>query len=433
MEEKEKNTGNNRNEESKENKKSKKNKKNKLPLPVRIIIGILIALIVIFLVLACVFFGMRSSGKRKLYAGANSSVPDMGNMFGDDGTQAADKPEETTGSRTGEKSDDKNDNSESTSAQDGTSTASNAGNTSQETTTAVAAEDNSGYVYQAGDVNYNGHVYRYNSDILTFLVLGIDQNTTVPEVDANTNYLNGGQSDAIFLFVMNPHNKELSVVAVNRNAMTDIDMYDSAGNYVKTAKAQVCVQHGYGDGRTLSCERARQTISEMLYNLPIHGYASIRMAAVATLNDAVDGVDVTLPEDFPVYGWTAGSTVHLNGTQAYDLIHYRDKQQFDSATSRLGFEKAFLSGFVNKVFEKTKSDVTFPVSLYQTISNYVVTDVSIDEMSYLASELLGYSVSNMKIYSVPGQTVMGKRFEEFYIDETALKEQMIEIFYELVK
>ena len=73
------------------------------------------------------------------------------------------------------------------------------------------------------------------------------------------------------------------------------------------------------------------------------------------------------------------------------------------------------------------------MTLYQNISNYVVTDVSIDEMSYLASELLGYSIGDMKVYSVPGQTVMGTKFEEYYIDQAALKNQMLEIFYELVK
>ncbi len=420
--------------------KEKKENRKKLPLPVRIIIGILIGLIVICIVAACVFFAMRSSGKRKLYSGANSSAPDMGNMFtnGTDNNNT-DAEETSSGKSSDSENESKTENGSTASETDTTSAASSTESANQSTSTAsgettVSTEaDNSGYVYQAGDVSYNGHIYRYNSDILTFLVLGIDQTTTVPVADENTDYWQGGQSDAIFLFVMNPHNKKLSVLAVNRNSMTDVDMYDRAGNYVKTTLAQVCVQHGYGNGGKQSCERARQTISEMLYNLPIHGYVSIRLGAVTTLNDAVGGVDVTLPSDFPQYGWTAGSTVHLSGDQAYNLIRYRDQYQFDSATTRLGNEKAFLSGFVNKVFEKTKSDVTFPVSLYQTISNYVVTDVSVDEMSYLASELIGYAVSDMKVYSVPGQTIMGKKFEEYYIDEAALKAQMIEIFYELVK
>lgn len=404
--------------------RSKQNRK-KLPLPVRIIIGILVALIAICLILTCVFFGMRSSGKNKLYQGADSSAPDMGNMFEEDETQkndAIDEPTSTADETTTGSDESSTEETTHSSTEQNTTTA-------QETTTA----DASGYVYQAGDVNYNGHVYRYNKDILTFLVLGIDQDSTVPIESENIDYWQGGQSDAIFLFVMNPHNKDISVVAINRNSMTDVDLYDRAGNYIKTAQAQVCVQHGYGDGRRQSCERTKQTISRMMYNLPIHGYVSIRLGAVATLNDAVGGVDVTLPSDFPTLGWTAGSTVHLSGNQAYQLVRYRDQSQFDSATNRLGNEKAFLSGFINKVYEKTKSDVTFPVTLYQNISNYVVTDVSIDEMSYLASELLGYSIGDMKVYSVPGQTVMGTKFEEYYIDQAALKNQMLEIFYELVK
>lgn len=408
----------------------KKEKKQKLPLALRIIIIVLSVLIALMLVLAIVFFSMRSSGKKSLYSKTETAQPDFGS-FGEIET------EETTtksaGKDTKESTQDTSDNEVKDSADNDTVDVTGE---SSETSTAVvesATADTSGYVYQSGDVSFNGHVYRYNQDILTFLVLGIDRETEVPVVDSNTNYLKGGQSDTILLMVMNPHDKSISVVAVNRNTMTDIDMYDSSGNYVRTAKAQICIQHGYGDGGKLSCERARQTVSELFYNLPIHGYISIGMGAVPSLNDAVGGVEITLPNDSWELGLSAGTTVRLNGEQAYNFVHNRNKEEFDSATARLNNQKVYLSAFMNQVFEATKKDITFPVSLYQKLSGYIVTDISIDEMSYLASELIGYSVGNTKIYSVPGQTVMGQRFEEFYVDENAFKQQMLEIFYEIVK
>lgn len=55
--------------------------------------------------------------------------------------------------------------------------------------------------WQEGDVRYQGIHYRYNADILTFLFLGIDK---LEEVKPVENGMDGGQSDAIFLLVLNP-------------------------------------------------------------------------------------------------------------------------------------------------------------------------------------------------------------------------------------
>lgn len=403
-----------------------KEKKQKLPLALRIIIIVLSVLIVLMLILAIVFCSLRSSGRKSLYSKMEVMQPDFGSF----GEPESEEQETTKGIKESEGEDETLSDGETEKNIENVTeqTTDNASSVAESTTA-----DDSGYVYQSGDVSFNGHVYRYNKDILTFLVLGIDRESEVPVVDENTNYLKGGQSDTIFLMVMNPHDKSISIVAVNRNTMTDIDMYDSAGNYVRTARAQICIQHGYGDGGKLSCERARQTVSELFHNLPIHGYVSIGMGAVSTLNDAVGGVEITLPADSQSLGLAAGTVVRLNGEQAYNFVHDRNKDQFDSATDRLNNQKTYLTAFMNQVYGMTKSDITFPVSLYQRLSNYIVTDIGIDEMSYLASELIGYSVGNARIYTVPGQTVLGKKFEEFYVDDDALRQQMLEIFYEIVK
>lgn len=63
--------------------------------------------------------------------------------------------------------------------------------------------------WKEGWVKYNGQIYAYNEDILTFLVMGIDKNRDVKEVEEGTN---GGQADALFLVVLNPHDNSLSVI-----------------------------------------------------------------------------------------------------------------------------------------------------------------------------------------------------------------------------
>lgn len=370
-------------------KKKKRSGKN-VPCGIKIVFFVIAFLIVVALILLIMFTAMRRSGKNKLYSGG-TDAPEIGYV---DSTDAV----------------------------------------TEAVTEAVEAKSGNDevYVYQEGDVSYNGHMYRYNKDMLTLLILGIDSNEPAPEVNENTNYLEGGQSDAIFLFAMNPHDKTISVVAVNRNTMTDIDMYDENNNYVRTAKAQLCVQHGYGDGRELSCERAENTVSELLYNLPIHGYVSMRLGAIWLLNDALGGVEVTLPFDVPEINQSAGTTVRLYGNDAFYFLKYRSLDEFDSASVRLEKDKIYLKAFMNQVFESTKADISYPVKLYQMVKDYIVTDISVDEMSYLASELLGYDIGGVRMYSIPGETVMGEKFEEFYVNEVGLKEQLLDIFYEMV-
>lgn len=380
---------NNENEKNVPAVKRKKKVKKNIPIGIRLVLYVMIFLIVMAFLVLILFSVLRWSGRKKLYL-EGTNAPDIG--------YAGEMPDETEQSE-GE---------------------------------APGQENESVYVYQEGDVNYNGQMYRYNKDMLTILILGIDSNDPVPEVNENTNYLKGGQSDAIFLFTMNPHDKTISVVAVNRNTMTDIDMYDKDNNYVKTVKAQLCVQHGYGDGNELSCERAEKTVSELLYNLPIHGYVSMRLGAIWRLNEAVGGVEVTLPFDVPEINQSAGATVRLYGQDAFYFLKYRSLDKFNSASERLEKDKIYLKAFMKQVFESTKSDISYPVKLYQIASSYIVTDISVDEMSYLASELLGYDIEGVKMYSIPGETVMGEKFEEFYVNEVQLKEMLLDVFYEKV-
>ena len=63
----------------------------------------------------------------------------------------------------------------------------------------------------------------------------------------------------------------------------------------------------------------------------------------------------------------------------------------------------------------------------------MVTSLSVDEITYLASTLLGYDFSMENIISIQGEMAMGEKNEEFYIEEEALRTLIIEIFYEKVE
>lgn len=282
---------------------------------------------------------------------------------------------------------------------------------------------------EAGSIRYHGDVYTYKKDIMTFLFLGIDR---TGEVSASTDRFKGGQADAMFLAVLDPDDKKIRIIGINRDTMTSMKVYDKNGKYAGKETAQIALSHAYGDGMEESCENSVDAVSNLFYGLPIHGYFALNMSVMAKLNDAVGGVDVIIPESASGLepGWNTGDEVHLTGDAAYQFIHYRDTSKEQSAEERLERQKQYLKNFIAQAKTAMKKDMTLPLQLYTQITPYMVTDVTADEAVYLAGEALSYSFGNEDLYSMTGEVRMGEEFEEFYPDETALYEMILDVFYE---
>ena len=295
---------------------------------------------------------------------------------------------------------------------------------------AAVSENNAGTVLGDGMLRYNGKIYSYKKNCLTFLCMGIDKKG---EMEASEDLLKGGQADAVFLAVLDPDEKKISVIGINRDTMTDISVYDENGLYIGTQTAQIALQHGYGDGMEISCERMMEAVSHLFYGIPIHGYCSLNMEVITLINDAVGGVTVTVPEDLEVRGtlkWEKGQQVHLTGEDAYTFVQYRDTRLAQSAEGRLARQKQYLQAFITQARAAMREDMTLPLTLYEMVSPYMVTDISAEEAVYLATQALSYRFDAGDIHTLEGEVVMGEKFEEFYQDDTALYELILQVFYE---
>lgn len=287
---------------------------------------------------------------------------------------------------------------------------------------------------------YNNQVYEMNEDLITILMMGIDKETYTTvggqSWTAEESGYAGGQADALFLLLINPHSKKISVVAINRNAMADVDVWDNEGNYKGIFKKQIALQHGYGDGREESCKRQVKAVSRMFHNIPIHSYAAVSMDAIPELNDAVGGITVEVLDDiiYPEYDMDLhqGDTVTLYGEKAYWYVRLRNENVFNSNELRLQRQKQYLSIFAAQAKEQAVSDIRVAINLYQTVQKYMVTDIDLNSFIYLATEALNYQFDISTIYSLKGEMLQGNHFEEFYIDDEALQELIVELFYEPV-
>lgn len=240
--------------------------------------------------------------------------------------------------------------------------------------------------------------YRYNEDILTFLLMGIDGEGTAE------GYAGGGRADALFLFVLNPHDETMSLIPTSRDTMTEVNVYDAQGNYENTVTAQVCVQYGFGDGGRESCEYQIEAVRNLFYGIPIHGYLAVDMGAVPAVTELIGGMDLRALTDV------------RNGD--------REVKQ-----------RQFMTALIDKVRRMTKEDLTVPIKIYNSISDRAVTDITVDEVTYLTAIAGGYHFSESRVVTVPGRSISGEEnrdsgLDEFYVDETALYELILDVFYE---
>lgn len=285
--------------------------------------------------------------------------------------------------------------------------------------------------WSEGTISYNGKKYEYNHNLKTYLFMGIDNDKPVaPAKDG----ISGGQSDAMFLLVQNSKDKTMSVVALHRNSIAMLDIYDKDGEYLGEQKGQICLQHGYGDGMNTSCQRSVKAVSRLFYNIPIKGYIALNMGGIPAINDAVNGVEVEVLQDLKdqerQVDLKKGEKKTLSGKEAYIYLRRRDIGQFDSATDRLKRQEQYILQFFSQAKKKATSNVKIANDLNEAMKDYMVTNMSVLD---ILTEVSGYEFTQDRIHTVEGKTVMGGEFEEYQIDDKALYQMVIDVFYQEVK
>lgn len=290
------------------------------------------------------------------------------------------------------------------------------------------------YELQEGQIRYNGKTYQYKDNLMNILCLGIDSRDGIAKEKTPGK---AGQADCVILAVLDDEAKTIQLINISRDSMVPVHVYATDGSFVEDRTEQLALQYAYGNGRDWSCQLMEQTVSELFYGLPIHGYCALSMNSIASLNDTVGGVTVTVPEDLAVMQpklFTAGDTVTLKGELAYHFVHDRDFKSADIASNnkRIARQKAYAVAFVNQLKQGMKEDMTLPVKLYQTAEKQMVTSIGLDQAVYLCTEYMNSSFDTDNIYTVEGEVTKGEEYAEFNVDDDALYQLILDVFYEEV-
>lgn len=273
-------------------------------------------------------------------------------------------------------------------------------------------------------IEYNGKNYEYNSSITSILFMGID----------STNPEQMGQADAMQLVLLNREEESIQVIALSRDIMTDIHLFDVEHNDLGWDKQHLGLAYAYGDSPKNGALLTSQAVSKLLHDVPVVHFAAMDLSILPEFQNVVGDLQVTVPNDSLVKvdpTWTKGSVVMLNADNVEKFVRTRDTGQDFSNTDRMERQKAYIGAYVQKIKEMLTNDFDNTVQMLYNVCMNMTTNITLDDIQAFSSMLLSYSYdSNSDFYTLQGDDKTGELHDEFEVDQEALQQLIVELFYE---
>ena len=280
-------------------------------------------------------------------------------------------------------------------------------------------------------IEYNGQEYRQRNsrDITTVLFLGID--TSSESQYAGLGFRNGGQADFQMLVVIDSKNECITPIHIDRDTITEIPVRSVIGRPSGTTVTQICLAHAFGDGKELSCESASTAVSHLLMDIDIDFYVAMNLDGIPVLNDAVGGVTVTLVDDFSHLDSTMvpGATITLHGPQAAYYVRHRMDIGKGTNELRMTRQRDYLQKLAQRIDELTTDNANFIGELFDVLSPSLVTNMKRGRMINEVWKARNYT--RAATVTPEGEHFIGDDgFMEFHVDEDALTQMVLELFFE---
>ena len=277
-----------------------------------------------------------------------------------------------------------------------------------------------------GRLYLNDVCYAPKKDLETILLIGVDKFDNQTQ---DSSYNNSQQADFLMLLVMDMENKSCTALHLNRDTMTEIPVLGVRGESAGSITGQLALAHTYGSGGADSCRNTLKAVKGLLYGQNIDHYVSFTMDAVGEVNDLAGGITLTMLDDlssaYPEM--QQGAAVTLTGDMALAYVRTRYGLEDSSNLRRMERQRQYLTALYKAVSEKESSDETFLMKALETISAYMVSDCTVDQLSRLYD--CWEACESKDFCTVDGVAEKGAEFMEFYPDEAALKQFVVDLFY----
>lgn len=271
-------------------------------------------------------------------------------------------------------------------------------------------------------VIYNGVEYHLNKRITTVMFLGVDEGS---RMSFESNIQTGSRADTIILFVLDDETETSKMLLVSRDTMTEVDVYKTNGDFAYSGVMQIDMQYSFGDSARRSCFLMKKTVSELLYGIEIDGCISLSMDGISEIVDAMGGLTLKIEDDYTDIDerYAEGAIVKLSGAEAERFVRYRDKSKTGSNDMRMARQ----SWLINEILRQLKASgkgTNYVNDILDVASDYIESNLSAEMLKKLSN----YKMEGETL-KVPGATSAGILHDEYYVDEAALKEMIVSVFY----
>jgi LCP family protein required for cell wall assembly len=284
-----------------------------------------------------------------------------------------------------------------------------------------SAEDSTQYAKITSD----GVDYTFNTRLDTLLYIGVDASGDLADGAV-------GQADTIILFVMNKDTKAMTAINFSRDTMTTVQSYSENGNLMGTLTQHLGYAYTFGNGGKNSCENVVWSVSNLMNGIPIEEYCATDVSSIEQINSMVGGVTVTVPNDDLADQFEemyTGNTVKLTDENVEKFVRYRDISVDFSNNGRRERQKAYLEAYMPMLKSALANDLDGMWNRFTEIEADTITSVSRSEYISMANTFGTMDVSQIEFYTPTGEDQKGENHDEFYMDEDAFFEKILEIFY----
>lgn len=272
--------------------------------------------------------------------------------------------------------------------------------------------------------------YRQRKGFTTILLMGVDHENDTQTVASNRN---GGQADFLRLLVLDKEKQTVTQVQIDRDTMTPITILGVLGNKSGVRTAQICLSHGFGDGKSQSCALTAEAVSNLMLGIPIDFYMAMNLDGISTLNDMVGGVEVTLEDDFSALDatMTKGTTLTLMGDQAEYFVRSRMSIGVGTNEARMARQEFYIAKLSDILYNRISQDKNYSGIVYDQLSPYLTTNLP---RGRLINEIwAAREYQQTDAVKLPGFHQIGTDgFMQFHVDEAALEAIVLDLFYEKV-
>ena len=269
----------------------------------------------------------------------------------------------------------------------------------------------------------DGKRYMYDASIVSILFMGID--TKDPE--------KLGQADMIDLVLLNRDQETMQVVSISRDTMTKIHLFDMEHHSLGWDTQHLALAYTYGDSHKNGATLTSQAVSKLLLDVPIVHFLAMDLSQLSVVHDVVGTLEVVVPNDSLVDvepSWQAGTIITLTKDTVETFVRRRDIEEDYSNVERMERQKAYMNAYMEKVKKMLSEDFEKTLGLLYNICKQMTANITIENVEAFANMLLTYTYDqNQDFVTLPGTNKTSEVHDEFIVDQKALQELVINLFY----